>query len=293
MKEIIKAAISAISAIEQGRGIKVIYAAEAGSRAWGFPSIDSDYDIRLIYVRSLTSILKVRQESDNFEHKIIYQTNHTVIDNGFVDYDKAILDMAGWELPKALGLLTKSNSPLLEWLESPIVYMGEGAIREELLQLALQFVDPKAMILHYGNMASRCLSEHLMVPQIKLKKYFYAIRPILAGMYVHMTGNVPPVDFLTLFKFKQFKLPDNIYNKIENLYVRKLNSTSESQIEQADIELIDWIQAKITSLRSLTPKISSKKVLQESCDTLDAFLYRMVIDNDREQIVGIPARGTG
>lgn len=265
----------AIKNIEQGQGIKIIYAAEAGSRAWGFPSQDSDYDIRIIYVRPLRAILKVHPLNDSFEHKIIEEVNG----------QKVILDIAGWDLTKALGLLAKSNPPLIEWLESPIKYEWRTFPREDFLALHNQFFDKRAFLYHYANMAARCLAEHLHTPSVKLKKYFYCIRPLLAAHYVLAKGSRPPVDFLELFDSvpsRQVLKDAFIRGKINDLYVAKIGSLSESDRVPVDIDILQWIESQITGLRSLIPTIPARDLRPQSAfDALDTFLYRMVVDHEK------------
>lgn len=95
-----------LAALEKECGVTVLYACEAGSRAWGMDSPDSDYDVRFIYIQPLEWYLSVRQPRDVIERC------------------GPVFDLAGWELRKALALLRKSNPALLEWLHSPTVYRG-------------------------------------------------------------------------------------------------------------------------------------------------------------------------
>ena len=85
-----------------------MWACESGSRAWGFPSVNSDYDVRFVYLRRTEDYLRASPLRDVIEIPISDE-----------------LDISGWDLPKALGLFRKSNPPLLEWLQSPIVYQQE------------------------------------------------------------------------------------------------------------------------------------------------------------------------
>ena len=100
-KEILKT----LDQIEAQNNVKILYACESGSRAWGFPSPDSDYDVRYLYIRPVESYLKLFSERDVIE--------------GPIDEVK---DFVGWDLQKALKLLMKGNAPLIEWVRSPIVY---------------------------------------------------------------------------------------------------------------------------------------------------------------------------
>lgn len=264
-----------LSLLECELDITILYACESGSRAWGFPSRDSDYDIRIIYVRNIVEAFKLRPKPDSFEHKILHEVGGRV----------EVLDVAGWELSKALTLMTKSNAGLLEWLQSPIEYVALGGFKNDILELSTTYIDPKALVYHYANMAARCLTDHLKTPTVKLKKYFYCIRPILAGMYVIKTGQVPPLDFMTLFNSEYLKLSEILTYKIEQLYLRKCASSSEADRETVDIELLDWIEGSIVGLRSSCHAMTSKKNTL-SPDILDTFLYETVVRYDRISRVG-------
>ncbi|MBS4161445.1 nucleotidyltransferase domain-containing protein, partial [Klebsiella pneumoniae] len=91
--------------IENMNHVKILFAVESGSRAWGFPSQDSDYDVRFIYVHQKDWYLSIDEKRDVIERPI-----------------HESLDISGWELTKALRLFRKSNPPLLEWLSSEMVY---------------------------------------------------------------------------------------------------------------------------------------------------------------------------
>ena len=91
--------------IEEEEHIKILLAVESGSRAWGFASPDSDYDVRFIYIRPTQDYLRLDSVRDVIELPI-----------------DEVLDINGWDLQKTLRLLHKSNPTLFEWFSSPIVY---------------------------------------------------------------------------------------------------------------------------------------------------------------------------
>ena len=100
--------LSHLREIETTENVRIVYACESGSRAWGFPSADSDYDVRFLYVHPLEWYLSVDVKRDVIERPL-----------------QGGLDISGWDLKKALQLFRKSNPPLLEWLGSPIVYLEQ------------------------------------------------------------------------------------------------------------------------------------------------------------------------
>jgi uncharacterized protein len=156
--------------------IVVLYACESGSRAWGFPSPDSDYDVRFIYLRPIEWYLSIEDRRDTIDLPV----------------DK-VLDLNGWDLRKALKLFKGSNSVIYEWIQSPIVYTENGNLTAELRALANSYYSPRAGIHHYLSMATNCYQESLQSEPVKLKKYFYAIRPILAARWIVEHRTVPPM----------------------------------------------------------------------------------------------------
>ena len=80
-----------LSDIEAKYDVKILLAVESGSRAWGFESKDSDYDVRFIYVHRKDWYLSLIEGRDVIEE---------------LDPD-GVLDLAGWDLKKALLLMGK------------------------------------------------------------------------------------------------------------------------------------------------------------------------------------------
>jgi predicted nucleotidyltransferase len=167
-----------LAEIEQGENIQIVYACESGSRAWGFPSADSDYDVRFIYLRSLDWYLSVFEQRDVIEKPISDR-----------------LDINGWDLKKALGLLAKSNPPLLEWLGSPIVYQEKTFVAPKMRKLAEAFYSPTACAYHYLHMAKGNFRAYLQGDEIWVKKYFYVLRPVLAILWIEQGLGIVPTDF--------------------------------------------------------------------------------------------------
>ena len=167
--------------LEQQHDIKILYAVESGSRAWGFASTDSDWDVRYIYVHRPDWYLAIDDRKDNQEE---------ILPND--------IDVAGWELKKALRLFRKSNPPLLEWLQSPIVYREPFSAASQLRALASEYFVPKACLHHYLHMAEGNFNAYLQKDMVRVKKYFYVLRPILACDWIRLTNTMAPVEFQTL-----------------------------------------------------------------------------------------------
>lgn len=169
-----------LDAIESGYNVKIVFACESGSRAWGFPSRNSDYDVRFIYVRPIDWYLTIDLE-----------TRRDVIETPI----DGLWDVNGWDLRKALRLLRKSNPPLLEWLQSPIVYKEESRTATRLRELLPKFYNPKAACYHYVHMAQANNRGVLRGEQVKQKKYFYVLRPVLACRWIERELGVVPTEF--------------------------------------------------------------------------------------------------
>ncbi len=190
-----------LTELETERQIRVLLAVESGSRAWGFASRDSDWDVRLIYVHPPDWYLTIDDRKDNFE---------------IMEGD---LDFAGWELRKALRLFRKSNPPMMEWLQSPLTYREQFSTAARLRDLSATFFDPKACLYHYFNMANNNFRTYLQGPEVKAKKYFYVLRPILACRWIEQTGTMPPMEFDRLVEAQVSD--DALRAEIETLLTRK------------------------------------------------------------------------
>ena len=170
-----------LNRIEREKGVRVLYAAESGSRAWGFASRDSDYDVRFIYAHQRDWYLSIDPRRDVIEQPINSQ-----------------LDICGWDLRKTLQLLRKSNPALLEWLKSPIVYRADPEFSLLFGGLATEFYSPERVFHHYLSMARGNARDYLRGDIVRLKKYFYVLRPLLAARWIEQNRGPVPMRFETL-----------------------------------------------------------------------------------------------
>jgi predicted nucleotidyltransferase len=164
--------------------VSIPLAVESGSRAWGFPSPDSDYDCRFVFVRAVSETFTLFPERDVIETPLT-----------------SILDINGWELSKALKLLLKGNVVVVEWLTSPLVYQCNSEFREAFLKLADEVADRALTGRHYYHLAANHLDRFLTTPdRVPLKKLFYALRPLMALKWLDENPNsaIAPMNFLTL-----------------------------------------------------------------------------------------------
>ncbi len=174
-----------LDAIEDEHDVRFLFAIESGSRAWGFPSPDSDFDVRFVYAHSQDWYLSIAPGRDVIEVPL-----------------EDDWDINGWDIKKALGLLLKPNPVLLEWLSSPIRYRWNEVDCQALNRFAAQNVKPEACLAHYFHLAKNGWSRNIDgETQVKLKKYFYVLRPILAIRWIRLNpDHLPPMNFQTLVR---------------------------------------------------------------------------------------------
>jgi len=194
----------ALNTIERDEDVHIFYACESGSRAWGFPSADSDYDVRFLYIHPTPWYLSIDIE-----------TRRDVIERPINDQ----LDVVGWDLRKALKLFRKSNPPLLEWLTSPIVYTERFGIAEQLRQLVPTYYSPTASFYHYLHMAQGNFRDYLRGEMVWIKKYFYVLRPLLALKWIEAERGIVPMEFGVLVD--QMVEHRDVRHEIDILLARK------------------------------------------------------------------------
>lgn len=211
--------------LEQQHEIKILYAVESGSRAWGFASTDSDWDVRFIYVHKPDWYLMIDEGKDNLEE---------ILEND--------IDLAGWELKKALRLFRKSNPPMLEWLRSPIVYLEQFSTAQNLRELSREYFNPRSTLHHYLNMAKGNYREYLQRDNVRVKKYFYVLRPILACDWIIGTNTMPPMEFHIMVD--RHLTDEKLRSEVQNLLTRKMSG--EELNEEPKIQILnEYLEQKI------------------------------------------------
>lgn len=173
-----------LTALERDERISLPLAIESGSRAWGFPSPDSDYDCRFVYIRRKADYLSLFPKRDVIETPLVGD-----------------LDINGWDLAKAIKLLLKGNAVVIEWLTSPIVYRADTRFRSDFLALAGQVAERAMIAKHYLHLGERQRNAYFAEGKaVRLKKIFYALRPAAALRWLryHPGKAVAPMHFPTL-----------------------------------------------------------------------------------------------
>jgi len=238
--------------IEEKENVRIIMAVESGSRAWGFASPDSDYDVRFVYVRKPEDYFKLEKTRDIIEWQL-----------------DDVLDINGWDLKKALQLLHDSNPSIFEWCASPIVYKGSDAF-EEMKKIRADYYSRKKSLYHYWHMANSNYQTYLQGEEVRIKKYFYVIRPLLAAKWVVDKKTQPPMLFSELL---EAELPVELRGIIDNLLDMK-QRMPEMGLAPKIKELDDFIDAELEAVKKAADEEESVK---RDWDLLNEFFYRQVM----------------
>ncbi len=238
--------------IEQKEQVKILHAVESGSRAWGFASPDSDYDVRFIYLRREEDYLKLDPPRDVIEWQL-----------------DEVLDINGWDLKKTLIQFHRGNVTLFEWSNSPVVYRTT----EEWSQIydrAKQYFSMKAAAYHYYGTANSTYLQHLQGETVKYKKYFYALRPLLAGRYIAAFHCPPPVAFEELLNLE---LSKELRNGIGELLALKVKTDEKTDSRPLPV-IQDFIADELLKQKAAVDRMEDDR--KEDWEPLNA-LFRELL----------------
>lgn len=247
--------IKRLHEIEKNEQIRILLAVESGSRAWGFDSPDSDYDVRFIYVRNHSDYLKLEKVRDVIELPI-----------------KDLLDINGWDLAKTLRLLYSSNPTLFEWFSSPIVYYENEDFCKKFRKLLNEYFLSKKELYHYLSMAKGNYREFFQGDIVKAKKYFYVLRPILACKWIIEKNTAPPMSFRELL---YEEMEPSLIPEVERILDIKVNSPETKMIPRIDCvnEYLENSLEELSKLVSSLPKHQNSK-----WEPLNRLFYETVTD---------------
>lgn len=211
---------NALNDASEKYGIDILFACESGSRAWRFPSPDSDYDVRFIYRRKSEDYFTLFPEDD--------QLSFPITDD---------LDLYGWDIKKVLQLVYKSNCTPFEWLQSPIIYKDNETFRNSLSALLSDYFSARKHIFHYLGIATGA-REAMKGAEIKIKKLFYVLRPLLSAKWIAERKTFAPMNIEPLLD----TATQSLQAKIKGLIAEKATK-NESFLIQIDNEMLDFIES--------------------------------------------------
>lgn len=248
-----EAVLAALSDIEHRHDVRIVFACESGSRGWGFSSPDSDYDARFIYLHRMPWYLTVNERTGQG------QPQRDVIELP-IDSD---LDVSGWDLRKALRLLSRSNPTLSEWMRSPIIYRQNGPITSVLRELTERFYSRAAGWHHYHSMAQGTFRGHLGGDSVRTKKYLYAIRPVLACLWIERFDAPPPMAFELLLDRLLHTGP--VREAIDALLVKK-RAVKETASGPRIPAISDFLESELVRMQTSPPDLPGRAGHEQELD---------------------------
>jgi hypothetical protein len=243
--------INKLAEIEKEQAIKILFACESGSRGWEFPSPDSDYDVRFIYVRPYRFYLSVLDRK--------YDLNFPI--NGD-------LDIYGWDIRKVLQLMKKSNTTPFEWLQSPIIYRQNEAFRNDLWALSSFYFGQRSNIHHYLGIAQGALETMANDSEIKIKKLFYVLRPLLAAKWCLEKESIAPMTIGPLMTL----LPAELKKQVSELITLK-STAAESFVIKVSPELKTYIDNEFARISEASTHLKRDHF---DADRLDEFFVNTI-----------------
>jgi predicted nucleotidyltransferase len=240
--------------IEHSKKVKILFACETGSRAWGFPSPDSDYDVRFIYMHERDWYLSLSERKDTIE---------------YMDGD---LDVTGWDLRKCLLLLKKANAPLIERFQSPIEYYSNPGFKDEFKTLIEQYYSPTAVFFHHYSLALKFWEDIKHAEEFKLKSWFYLVRSLLSCNWIVKDKSVLPMDIEGLMQYVSV----DIRTELRKLIALK-QTVGEKYLHRKDDGLHKWIVSLFDLMESSKHDLGVNK---SDMKLLDEFFLKKMYETD-------------
>lgn len=248
---------SKLNEIEEKYNVKILHAIESGSRAWGFASPDSDYDVRFIYVHKQEFYLQLQAKPDYID----WELNET-------------LDINGWDLSKALQHFHKSNATMFEWSNSPIVYYTTPEWKQ-IQEDVIKYFSCKSAMYHYYGTAKKNYEEYLTEDMVKYKKYFYVLRPILACKWIEKKQCPPPVLFHELVdEVLEADMKETIQNLVE-IKTKMVESEKGKRIDKIN----DYIKENLINIKSMVEGMQDDRI--SDWDDLNKVFCEVIRYNER------------
>jgi len=189
----------------------LLFATISGAHLYGFPSPDSDYDLRGAHILPLENVVGL-------------DTRHETVEDSRV-IEGLEMDIVSHDVRKFFGLLLKKNGYVLEQLYSPLI-VHTTAEHDELKVIARGCIT-KHHSHHYFGFAETQWKLFEKERPRRVKPLLYVYRVLLTGIHLMRTGKIV-ANLLELND--DFRLP-----YISDLVARKLAGPEKSKLENADI----------------------------------------------------------
>jgi hypothetical protein len=242
-----KIILEQLQQLQQREHIRILFACESGSRAWGFHSPDSDYDVRFAYVHTKDWYIGIEDKKD------------------FIEFPKdVVLDITGYDIRKLLKLFRSSNAKIFEWIQSPVLYLKEDSFLKGLQSLVEEYYSSKSGIHHYLGLTRNTFETYLQGEHIRLKKYFYALRPILAALWIVEKDECPPMEFHHL----RTLITDPVINKKIDGLLQQKAEVGESFVIAPDEVLHQFIADQMKRCELFAQGLPKKETSAASLNLL-------------------------
>lgn len=249
-----------LNQISETHDVCILMAVESGSRAWGFASEDSDFDVRFIYAEPIDRVMKL------FPGRDVIEEEHSLIPDG----TGVPVDLVGWSLQKALRLGCASNPQLAEWVSNDSFYQVDPDFLPQLASLTLQSA-PRVLGHHYRGLAKKTQLDYLMCDEEPFgKKYLYACRSVLAARFMTenpRVGASPPVLFEELRA--AVSVPGEVSREIDELIDWKTRHAEKRGRRRFPV-LDGWIDREIRELETSVAAIPEHEVDREIAEAIYA-----------------------
>ena len=244
MKQEIKAKLAEI---KEETGFRLLIALESGSRAWGFPSPDSDYDVRFIFARKPEEYLSIQELNESMDLPI-----------------NDLLDINGWDVRKTLRLAGRSNATPFEWLQSPILYLEEEGMQQRLWNaIAPQFC-ARSTAAHYFGLTHGSLEKlKSQGERHKIKTWFYVLRPLFAAEWCLAKRTIPPMEFAPL---REMTKDAELEATIDELLLQKKDA-SEAEFIDAPTDLLEQMVQRVATGRARLDQLEKRPASPDQLDS--------------------------
>jgi uncharacterized protein len=215
----------------------LLFATISGAHLYGFPSPDSDYDLRGAHILPLREVIGLTVENETIEDSRIIEGLE--------------MDIVSHDVRKFFGLMLKKNGYVLEQLYSPLIVRSTPE-HEEAKAIA-QGCITRHHSHHYLGFAETQWKLFSKESPCRVKPLLYVYRVLLTGIWLMRTGKVE-ANLVTLNE--SFRLP-----YVSDLVARKLAGPEQSTIEDADVV---FHEGEYQRLRSLLEQASGESSLPEA-----------------------------
>jgi predicted nucleotidyltransferase len=151
-----------------------LFVTVSGAHLYGFPSPDSDFDLRGAHVLPLTSVIGLNRPKETITQ--------------MYERERREIDLVTHDIKKFITLMLKKNGYVLEQLYSPLVVQG-GAAFEKLRQLGKGCIT-RHVYHHYHGFARRQIEQFEAENPHRIKTLLYVYRVLMTGIRLLKTGQV-------------------------------------------------------------------------------------------------------